>query len=166
MLSVGHAYRRHLPHYQNLGRTYFVTFATKDRWVLPPEARNIALRHVVFEHEWHVFLHVAVVMPDHVHFIGTPFHDSPLAKINKGIKGTSSRKINQLLSRAGAVWRDEPFDHQIRRDESLQEKIEYVCQNPVRKGLVSTPDEYPWLWREWVDRQPPSAADGLRTRPT
>ena len=89
-------------------------------------------------------------MPDHVHFIGTPFPDFPLAKINKGIKGTSARKINQLLKREGVVWQDEPFDHQIRRDESLQEKIDYVCQNPVRKGLVSTPDEYAWLWKEWA----------------
>jgi len=163
MFEVGHAYRRHLPHFQNTARAYFVTFATKERWILPPRARDIALHHIVFEHDWRMFLHVAVVMPDHVHFIGTPF--VALSKINKGIKGTSSRKINQFLGRQGVVWQDEPFDHQIRRDESLAEKIEYVCQNPVRKGLAATPDEYPWLWRHWVDG-PALPADGLRTRPT
>jgi len=125
MYSVGHSYRRHLPHYQNRDRTYFVTFATKRRWILPPEARDLVLHHVVKEHEWRMFLHVAVVMPDHAHFIGTPFPDVLLANINKGIKGTSARKINQLLNREGVVWQDEPFDHEIRRDESLQEKIEY-----------------------------------------
>ena len=72
-------------------------------------------------------LDVAVVMPDHVHFIGTPFPDVSLAKITKGIKGTSGRNINKLLGREGVVWQDEPFDHQIRHDESLVEKIEYVC---------------------------------------
>ena len=94
---------RHLPHYQNLGRTYFVTFVTRGRWVLPEKARDIVLQHIITEHDWRMFLHVAVVMPDHVHFIGTPFPDVLLNKITKGIKGTSARKINQLLGRDGAV---------------------------------------------------------------
>jgi hypothetical protein len=56
-----------------------------------------------------------------------------------------------MLGRRGAVWQDEAFDHIIRREDLLRDKVEYLCQNPVRKGLVRTPDEYPWLWREWVD---------------
>jgi hypothetical protein len=23
--------------------------------------------------------------------------------------------------------------------------------NPVRRGLVSVPDDYPWIWRDWVE---------------
>ncbi|MCX5891115.1 MAG: hypothetical protein NTY36_16960 [Deltaproteobacteria bacterium] len=49
------------------------------------------------------------------------------------------------------VWLYESFDRILRTDESLHQKVEYICQNPVRKGLVTCEDDYPWLWREWVE---------------
>ena len=30
-------------------------------------------------------------------------------------------------------------------------KLPYICENPVRKGLVDFVDDYPWFWREWVE---------------
>jgi len=99
---------------------------------------------------------VALVMPDHVHLIFTLLHDQddvpyPLAEVMKGIKGVSARRINQLLGRSGTLWLDESFDHVVRNFESSQAKLEYVCDNPVRAGLVGSADEYPWLWRVWVE---------------
>jgi hypothetical protein len=44
------------------------------------------------------------------------------------------------------VWQDEFFDHVLRGDESLRETIDYIRQNPVRKGLVDKPEDYQWLW--------------------
>jgi len=41
---------------------------------------------------------------------------------------------------------DESFDHIIRHEEELKEKIEYVQNNPVRKGLVDVPQQYRWLF--------------------
>jgi REP element-mobilizing transposase RayT len=64
------------------------------------------------------------------------------------IKGASAHSINKLLKRTGTVWEDESFDHVVRCAESLEEKIDYVRQNPVRKGLVSKPQDYPWLWED------------------
>jgi hypothetical protein len=34
----------------------------------------------------------------------------------------------------------------LRASEKLEEKIAYILDNPVRKGLVSYPEEYRWLW--------------------
>jgi hypothetical protein len=25
--------------------------------------------------------------------------------------------------------------------------VEYILQNPVRRGLVDKPTDYPWLWK-------------------
>jgi len=91
-------------------------------------------------------------MPDHVHLIFTPLRSSSgctfhLPDIMRSIKGRAARKVNLLLSRCGPVWQDECFDHVLRSNESLAEKIEYVCQNPVRGGLVEQAKNYPWLWR-------------------
>ena len=55
------------------------------------------------------------------------------------------------LGRRGLLWLDENFDHQLRSEESLTEKIDYILQNPVRKGLSTTPEGYPWIFRWWVE---------------
>jgi putative transposase len=101
---------------------------------------------------WTIDLRAVVVMPDHVHLIFTPLVDMKssevfsLARITKAIKGTSADLINQRLSRPGRVWQEESFDRVLRVSEKLDEKIAYILDNPVRKGLVQSAEEYRWLW--------------------
>ena len=102
-------------------------------------------------------LHVVVIMPDHVHLIFTPLRSEigetyTFEEILGGIKGASAHSVNKALKRSGRVWQDESFDHVTRCLESLEQKIEYVCQNPVRRGLVRSPADYKWLWREDTDK--------------
>jgi len=91
-------------------------------------------------------------MPDHVHIIFTPLVDIQksevllLARITKAIKGPSAHLINRRLGRPGRVWQEESFDRVLRISEKLDEKIAYILDNPVRKGLVSSSEEYRWLW--------------------
>ena len=91
-------------------------------------------------------------MPDHVHMVFTPLVDLEksevfsLARITKAIKGTSAHLINRELGSTGRVWQEESFDRVLRVSEKLDEKIAYVLDNPVRKGLVNVPEEYRWLW--------------------
>jgi REP element-mobilizing transposase RayT len=155
-LALRAFYRRNLPHIVRADRPLFITFTTKDRWVLPPGARTIVLRHALHEHLTKIYMRVAIVMPDHVHLVFTLLHDRndvpySLAEVMKGVKGVSARRINQLVGRRGTLWLDEGFDHVVRDAEWTQEKLDYTCNNPVRAGLVRTPDEYPWLWRVWVE---------------
>ena len=51
------------------------------------------------------------------------------------------------MGRNGAVWQEESFDHVLRSSEGLDAKIEYVLQNPVRRGLVNDWREYRWAWQ-------------------
>lgn len=146
-------YRRRLPHYQKDARPLFVTFRTLPAAQLPPDARTLALQHCLYEDGRRIDLHAAVVMPDHVHLLLTALRDTngwtfALPEILKAIKGTSARSINRLQESRGPVWQDESFDHVLRGDESLRETIEYIRQNPVRKGLVQKPEDYRWLWVE------------------
>jgi hypothetical protein len=34
----------------------------------------------------------------------------------------------------------------LRSSEKLDEKAQYILNNPVRKGIACSPAEYPWLW--------------------
>ena len=98
-------------------------------------------------------MHGAIVMPDHVHLVFTPLRDCQgntfgMDEIMNGMKGASAHSTNRTLHRVGHVWQDESFDHILRCDESIEAKVDYICQNPVRKGPVTIESEYPWTWRE------------------
>ena len=97
-------------------------------------------------------LHAAVVMPDHVHLIYSPLRREDgwsysLPEIMKLIKGRSARYINLALKRSGPVWQEEFFDHVLRSNDRLVDRVEYVCQNPVRAGIVRAEVDYPWIWQ-------------------
>ena len=146
-------YRRNLPHVQRDFKPHFITFVTKFRWTLPEWARDIVLSCCCHGHRKQYELYVAVVMPDHVHMILTPLIDErrgqicSLIEIMRGIKGAAGRRINQRMGGHGAVWQEESFDHVLRCSEGLDAKVEYVLQNPVRKGLVDDWRQYRWAWR-------------------
>ena len=113
------------------------------------------LQHCQHDHGKRILLHAAVVLPDHVHLLLTPMEDEQgwpctLPSILKLIKGVSARNVNKLLNHSGPVWQEESFDHVLRSTESFGENLDYVRQNPVRRGLVARPEEYPWLWTEQV----------------
>lgn len=144
-------YRRKLPHLQNSEKPLFISFNTKDWWVLPPSARTIVLDNCLTEHKKRIFLEAVVVMPEHVHLAlwmnrgedGWPYS---LPSVLKAIKGRSGFQVNKALGRTGTVWQRESFDRIPRTDEKLEDHIEYICQNPVRRGLVKKSEDYPWIW--------------------
>lgn len=153
-LARMYEYRRKLPHYQKACRTLFVTFCKNWRGEpFSPEAKDLILQHCLYDHGKRYRLHAAVVMPEHVHLLLTPLADNEgwvygLPAILKLIKGASARSVNKLLNTSGPVWQEESFDHVLRSQESLQEKLEYIRQNPIRRGLVKNPENYRWLWVE------------------
>jgi REP element-mobilizing transposase RayT len=145
--SNPYAYRRKLPHYQNQNCILFVTFCKLLPDPFPEAARSIVLRHCLHDHGSKLRMHAAVVMPEHVHLLLTPLSDPegrayPLRHILKLIKGTSAHSVNRFMEREGPMWQEESFDHVLRSDENFAEKLEYIRQNPVRRGLVERPEDY------------------------
>lgn len=160
-LSRMYEYRRMLPHYLKAGRAVFITFCKNYRGdPFPPAARDEILLCCLRGNGYRFHLHAAVVMPEHVHLLITPFVDESgwiygLPAIMKSLKGASARAVNRIMNTSGPVWQEESFDHVLRSQESLEQKLEYIQQNPVRRGLVEKPEDYRWLWIE----QDPCASD-------
>ena len=146
-------YRRNLPHTQRDFTPHFITFNTKLRNTLPDWARDIVLGCCIHDHERRYRLLVAVVMPDHVHLILTPLIDEArrtvisLVEIMKAIKGASAHAINHHVGARGTIWQEESFDRVVRSSESLDSKVAYILENPVRKGLVQDWRQYHWIWQ-------------------
>jgi REP element-mobilizing transposase RayT len=146
-------YRRMLPHHQKANRALFITFCKLTPPPLTYEARNTVMQCCLKGNGTKFHLYAVVVMPEHVHLLLTPLQDVDgwsigLPAILKLIKGASARSVNKLLGISGPVWQEESFDHVLRSQDSLEEKLEYIRQNPVRRGLVKRPEDYRWLWIE------------------
>ena len=57
---------------------------------------------------------------------------------------TSSRETNCVNDELSPVWQRGFFDHLLRSDESYTQKWNYVRDNPVRAGLVTNADDWPY----------------------
>ena len=145
------AWRNDLQHLAKSGKTYFITFVTHERHVLAPQERDIALSTILHSHRKTMYLHAGVVMPDHVHLLLTPYEDITLAKLMQQLKSVSAHRIAKQREVKSPVWQREYFDRVMRSDEDLREKAEYIVNNPVRAGLVARVDDYPWIYRWWID---------------
>jgi hypothetical protein len=136
--------RRRLPHWRLDGATYFVTFRLLAPNLSPDEI--MLVRDHVISGDGHFYDLIAVmVMPDHVHAALTPLNGYDLSRITKGIKGASARLLNERRGTSGAVWQDESYDRVIRDHDELCRELDYMFQNPLRKGLTDDP----WKWGGW-----------------
>ena len=88
-------------------------------------------------------LHAFVVMPNHVHALLTPC--APMRRITNGLKGSTARHANLILSRTNhPFWQDESFDHWVRSGREFQRIWAYIESNPVSASLADKPEAWPW----------------------
>ena len=85
-----------------------------------------------------------VVMPDHIHLLVLPTLQDTLSGIVQEIKSVTSRKINARRRKGGPLWQKAFFDHYMRTPTELLETLEYIHQNPLRKGLVTKATDWTW----------------------
>jgi putative transposase len=123
---------------------FFVTLCTSPRGknqLCQPKIAYAVFSAAEYYHahnRWHVLL--LLLMPDHLHaLVSFPKAESMQQVI---------RSWKHFLSRRHRLnWQRDYFDHRLRSDESHEEKAEYIRQNPVRAGLVSSPELWPYVWR-------------------
>ncbi len=140
--------RRHLPHWELKGATYFITFRT-SRTLLSLNEIEYVLNHVKIGNGKFYTLIAAVVLEDHVHLVIKPMEGYNLSRILKGIKGVTARQINLGRSNRGSVWQAESFDRIIRSLSDFEEKLNYMWNNPVKLDLADEPQKYPgWFFNE------------------
>jgi putative transposase len=117
---------------------YFVTCCTLHRSaLLANESTHKKFREycqTALEHNMAVGRYV--IMPDHIHLFvcgGREF--------NLGLWMRASKRA--LISRDG-IWQPRFFDHVLRSDESYSQKWNYLRENPVRAGVVSDAEQWPY----------------------
>ena len=83
-------------------------------------------------------LHAFVIMPDHFHALITPAPDVSLEKALQFIKGGFSFHLKSKLD----VWMRSFNESQILSATKFVNCVRYIEENPVRRGLASTPEAY------------------------
>jgi REP element-mobilizing transposase RayT len=114
-------------------------------WLLREEvARMVAdALHYSAETLLHYDLHAFVIMANHVHVLLTP-HVDPV-KLLHSVKSFTARQANKILGRVGEPFRQaESYDHFVRNTVELDRIRRYIEENPVRAGLVLSPEDYRW----------------------
>ena len=89
-----------------------------------------------------------VLLPDHIHFI-LRFIERSEQTLGKRVKEI---KIGIWLSIRNAgfdgkrMWQRNYYEHIIRHEKDWYEKVNYMRNTPVNKGLVESVDEWEYFW--------------------
>ena len=82
-------------------------------------------------------------MHDHQHLIITGTKgDADLWKTIVNYKQKTGFWMS--VNKPGMTWQKDFYDHIIRTNEDIATQVRYILDNPVRKGLVSFWEEYPF----------------------
>ena len=84
-----------------------------------------------------------VIMPDHLHLILVS-QNNDLSRIMHDIKGKIAYEMFRKahLQSKTLIWQKSFYDHVIRNEKDLVEKLNYIHSNPLRAGLVKNVSEY------------------------
>lgn len=127
--------------------TYFVTASTWEKQSLLQSDRMAKLFVDVlfhYQNQGKYRLHEFVVMPNHFHALLTPLLPVTLEKAVQFIKGGLSYRSRKELGFIGEIWQTSFHDHRVRDANEYSRFRHYIHMNPVRRGLVPTPEECPY----------------------
>lgn len=125
---------------------YFLTFCTHERKKYFTDADIVhqvteQLLHSSCEHGMAVDVYCA--MPDHVHALLRGLtDDSRLRPCMGQLKQRSGWRFQG--QHAQRLWQKGYFDHVLRDEDAPDSVIAYIVDNPVRAGLVDSPEQYPF----------------------
>ena len=151
-----------LHRYYGAGYLHFITTSCYQRRPLlcTPRSRDLFLEVMEQIRKRHQFVVVGyVVMPEHVHLLfGEPERGYP-SLVLAALKQTFARRLLQNLRgrinskdcalwstplAEGHVWQRRFYDFVVFTDKKRIEKLRYMHRNPVVRGLVLEPQQWPW----------------------
>ncbi len=131
-----------LRRFQQAGTFHFLTFSCYCRrpYLRSAIARDLFEASLERIRRRYLFLVVGyVVMPEHVHLL-----------VNEPTRGTLDRVMQALklsVSRRQAhtpFWQARYYDFNVWNPEKTTEKLNYMHRNPVKRGLVTTSEDWAW----------------------
>ncbi|MBP7142414.1 MAG: transposase [Opitutaceae bacterium] len=134
-------------------RAYFVTLCTHQRKPILAFPDTHALIDAAFRDVKGWWISQYLIMPDHIHFVC-----HPRGPYMDGSRDTVPKQLSQIITFVKArissrwprpaeqpIWQRDFWDTEIRSERHHQSRWNYIRGNPVRKGLVKEPEDWPYL---------------------
>ncbi len=171
-------HRKLVKHYHEAGDIHELTFScyqrrpllTNDEWrqelsrCIDSAGKQTNIELVAF-----------VFMPEHVHLLIVPTNSEPLiSRYLAMVKQPLSKSIKERLQKAGSplldkltvqerpgkscfrFWQEGPgYDRNLNNPKSVESAIDYIHNNPVRRGLVARAVDWRWSSASWYLLDPP-----------
>ena len=133
-----------LKRFQQAEFLHFITFSCFHRlpYLSSPEPKSLTeqiLEQTRARHRARIYGYV--LMPEHIHLL---INEPPEILLDQFLKSFKQSVSRALKGTRNQFWQTRYYDRNIRGEEARFEVIHYLHQNPVTRGLVSTPDQYPW----------------------
>jgi len=143
-------------HRLSLPGAYIVTAGTyqKQKYFNTPalltRLTNLLL-NLAEAHGW--MIQAWAMFPNHYHFVAESQRPETLPRLIRELHSRSALELNRRQVAAGRkVW-FQYWESQLTFHRSFLARLNYVHQNPVRHGLVSSASQYRWCSAGWFERK-------------
>ncbi len=143
---------------QESGQSHFVTFSCYRRQPFFNSPRVHDLFPICLERmrrRFHLRVYGYVVMPEHVHLLLSEPEHGGLADAIHFLKLSFTKRLRSQVSaqKTGAnlghdssrsFWQKRYYDRNVRNHEEFINDLKYIHRDPVKRGLVARPEDWPW----------------------
>ena len=134
-----------LKRFQQTNQFHFVTFSCYKRQPLlhTEEAKNIV--HQILEQtcrQQSLRIAAYFLMPEHIHLLTNEPAKETLATFLQIFKQLTSRQLKSPDQKQ--FWQRRYYDFNVSSMEKYIEKVQYIHRNPLKRGLVTKPEDYRW----------------------
>jgi putative transposase len=126
---------------------YFITKAVNLRLkvLASPQTSKILCDSWSFlRNKQRIKLFAFCVMPDHYHLTLCLMPGEDLSKVFEDSNKFTSHQLNKVLHGHGQFWQEGFYDRRCRDEDELYDLSLYIEQNPVRAGLVTSAELWPY----------------------
>jgi putative transposase len=133
------------------GHYHFITFSCYRRlpYLHSDPARIVfegLLEQVRKKHDFYLFGYV--LMPEHVHLL---LSEPKLQRLEDTIRVLKGETSKRLKGDRKQFWQRRYHDFNVFTHDKFVEKLRYMHRNPVERGLVEAPEDWPWSsFNHWL----------------
>jgi putative transposase len=144
-----------LKRYYGADDLHFITCSCYKRrpWLDTPSRRDLFLKILEDVRKQHRFVVLGyVIMPEHFHLLMTEPQLGDPSTAMQSLKQTYAQRVvprrrwHDPTKRAKPmpIWQPRFYDFNVYSEHKRIEKLRYMHNNPVKRGLVEEPEQWSW----------------------
>lgn len=113
-----------------------------------------------YTQEYQIAVIAYCLMTNHYHFLLRQVGDIPISTLIQMVFNTYVQAVNRQQGRTGTLFEGRYKHVNVDREEYLIHVCRYIHGNPVKAGLVSRPQDWPFSnYLEWINKRAGTLVD-------